>query len=267
MRDQIFNRQAYKLHRNRIYNTLSSSSFLLEFCARDIINRLDLVNAIPVDILDLGARNGILTYELRHKYNNSNITAVEIAENLLAQINDATITQIVADDSNIANLNKHYDLITSLLNMHWLNDFLHFLTEVHCFLNNRGIFIGNFLGERTLSTFRKRLIEIEELLLLPHTPHVSPFIKIEDAVKLFQLAGFSTVVDIETVKVEYSNYTQLISDLHNMGETSKLSKINYGIPRQLLQYLVNIQEPIIINFDIITFIACKDNQSLQVKDY
>ncbi|CAM79086.1 methyltransferase domain-containing protein [Orientia tsutsugamushi] len=263
----IFNREAYRMQRNiKVANEIHSCNFLLNFCVDDIVCRLSRINQQFSNILDLGARNGILTSKLKKLYNKSNIIALEIAENLINQIHDNDIMKVVADDANIPFLNESFDLVASLLNMHWLNDFPIFLKQVLQVLTGNGAFIGCLFGENTLSVLRKKLIEAESILQLPHTPHISPFIRIEDVVKLFQLAGFTVIVDIETIEVEYKSCLDLMKELGNMGEAAKFNQRQLGVHKKLLHFLMEDQSPISEKFDIIAFIAFKNPESLSIKD-
>ncbi|SPR02204.1 SAM-dependent methyltransferase [Orientia tsutsugamushi str. Gilliam] len=263
----IFNREAYRMQRNiKVANEIHSCSFLLDFCVDDIVCRLSQINQQFSNILDLGARNGILTSKLKKLYNKSNIVALEIAENLINQIHDNDVMKVIADDANIPFLSESFDLVASLLNMHWLNDFPIFLKQVLQVLTDNGAFIGCLLGENTLSVLRKKLIEAESILQLPHTPHISPFIRVEDAVKLFQLAGLNVIVDIETIEVEYKSCLDLMKELGNMGEAAKFHQRQLGLHKKLLHFLMNEQSPINEKFDIIAFIAFKNPESLSIKD-
>ncbi len=263
----IFNRDIYRLHRNRACNELDSCNFLLKFCVEDLICRLKLIDKTFLYILDLGARNGILTSRLRELYSNSTIIALEVAEKLLTQISDVSIIKVITEDDNIPFVNKSCNLITSLLNMHWLNNFPKFLKQIFQTLTDDGAFIGCFFGEDTLAVLRKKLIDIEAILHLPHSPHISPFVRFDDAVKLFQVSGFVTVVmDIETVEVEYDSCLKLMKELKNMAEAAKFYQIQRILPKKLLNFLTCNPEPIIEKFDIITFTAFKNAKLLRIKN-
>ncbi|KJV56275.1 methyltransferase domain protein [Orientia chuto str. Dubai] len=264
----IFDRNAYRMQRNiKTANEIHNCSFLLKFCANDIICRLSLINQQFNSILDLGARSGILTSRLKKNYTKANIFALEIAENLINKIYDNDIIKVIADDVNIPFANQSFDLITSLLNIHWVNDYHLFLNQILQVLTDDGIFIGCFFGENTLSFLRKKLIEIESTLQLPHTPHISPFIRVDDTVKLFQIAGFTVIVDIETVEIEYKSCLDLMRELGNMGEAAKFTQCQSRLPKKLLRFIMTEQLPISEKFDIIAFIAFKKHKSLSIKDF
>ncbi|MES2214666.1 MAG: SAM-dependent methyltransferase, partial [Pseudomonadota bacterium] len=71
----LFNRNLLKIHRDHAAHKLQDHDFLLQFSADDIMERIDSMTMMPSNILDIGARAGILTHHLLTKYPESNLIA------------------------------------------------------------------------------------------------------------------------------------------------------------------------------------------------
>ena len=114
-----------------------------------------------------------------------------------------------------------FDLITSCLHAHWVNDLPRFLRAIRCSLTPTGLFFGGLYGGQSLFELRESLLQAELELTGGASPRVAPMVQPADAPLLLSQAGFSNpVVDIETLTITYPSLTSLMHDLRGMGETN-----------------------------------------------
>jgi SAM-dependent methyltransferase len=129
--------------------------------------------------------------------------------------------RLAADEEALPFKRNSFDLIISLLNLHWINDLPGALLQIRSALKADGLFLGAMLGGRTLHELRHALAEAEIAAEGGLSPRISPFADIRDAGDLLQRAGFTLpVVDTETLSVIYPCPVKLMSDLRGMGETN-----------------------------------------------
>ena len=125
-----------------------------------------------------------------------------------------------------------YDLITSALELHTINDLPGALMQVRSALKPDGLFIGAVFGGETLHELRASLHHAEMHTKGGVSPRVFPFADKQQIGGLLQRAGFALpVVDSEIVTVTYDNIFKLMHDLRGMGENNIIherSRVNPG---------------------------------------
>lgn len=97
----------------------------------------------------------------------------------------------MADEESLPFAEKTFDVITSNLALHWINDLQGTLTTCRSLLKDDRIFIASMFGEGTLQELRNCLILAEQERLSGVGPHISPFASISDMGNLIGKAGFS----------------------------------------------------------------------------
>ena len=119
---------------------------------------------------------------------------------------------------------ESFDLITSCLTLHWVNDLPGALIQIRRALVPDGLFMAAFFGGDTLVELRRVFLEVEAESLGGAAPHTSPVTGIAEAGALLQRAGFTLpVVDSDTIRVFYTDMFALMKDLRGMGETHALA--------------------------------------------
>lgn len=119
------------------------------------------------------------------------------------------------------------DLITSVFDLHCVNDLPGILSQTNKALCPDGFFVAALLGGETLHELREVLQQVEAELLGGISPRVHPMIDIKDAGALLHRAGFKLpVIDRDVVTVSYSTIFQLMFDLRGMGQTNSLVQQN-----------------------------------------
>jgi SAM-dependent methyltransferase len=117
-----------------------------------------------------------------------------------------------------------FDIIVSVLGLHWSNDLPGALIQARRALAPDGLFLAALFGGRTLEQLRGCLIDAELELTGGAAMRVAPFAELSDMAGLMQRAGFTLpVVDTDVVTVRYASPLRLLADLRAMGETAALA--------------------------------------------
>jgi len=181
---RIFDARARGLHRARA-QAIGGDAFLRREAAEGIAERLSAVRRTFPHGLDLDAALG--------------------------------------EGERVAADSAEYDLVTSILSLHAVNDLPGVLVQARRALKPDGLFLAALFGGETLTELRQSLAAAEIEVLGGVSPRVAPFADVRDLGGLLQRAGFALpVADVERTVVRYGDLGQLIRDLRAMGETNAL---------------------------------------------
>jgi SAM-dependent methyltransferase len=118
---------------------------------------------------------------------------------------------------------ESFDLVTSVLSLHAVNDLPGTLIQIRKLLKPDGLFLGALFGGDTLTELRHAFAAAEAEISDGITPRVSPFADVRDLGSLLQRAGFALPVsDVERTVVRYASVERLFMDLGALGETNYL---------------------------------------------
>ncbi|GMM38828.1 hypothetical protein DASC09_061670 [Saccharomycopsis crataegensis] len=136
-------------------------------------------------------------------------------------------TKIHGDEESLDHemlTNKKFNCIISNLCMHWINNLPEFLVKTYNLLDEKdSIFIGSMFAQDTLFELRSslQLAEMERKGGL--SPHVSPFVTVQDLGNLLNRAGYKMVtIDIDEVVIDYPDLLTIMDELKLMGENNCL---------------------------------------------
>lgn len=216
----IFDHQQIEIFRNRAHKKFTEASdFLLAYVTEDLKYRLQDINRIFTNALDLHSYTNIIAQTLLN-HNIKNVIRVETSELFLKNFNNI----LVADRENINNIPNNLDLITSFLSMQFINNIPNYLKIIKNKLKPDGLFIGALLGQNSLNELRNAFIEAELICNIGVSPRIAPFMELKNLGDLFLNSGFSfPVVDSEEIIVEYENFETLLKDLKSWGMQNALS--------------------------------------------
>lgn len=255
---QFFNRNRLRLHRERASFFINDCDFLIKFSTEDIIERLNSIDFKPRNIWEFGARRGLLTEHLLLN-NPENLFATDISE-LMIKLNPAEKKFVLDEEEVSEHFQMKFDLIVSVLNLHWINDIQQFLAKILFLLDDNGVFIASFFGGRSLCNLRQKMFQAEDATKSGYATHIAPFMKMEDMYKLLQFAEFKfIVVNSENIEVEYDSHIHLMNDLRYMGESNNLLHPPYILPKQVFHYIKEDTTNFTEVFEIITLTASKTN--------
>jgi len=226
----VFDRRIVRLHRDRVAGGLAENDFLLREVGERLADRLDDVKRRFPLALDLGCHTGELGRLLGGRGGVESLVHCDLSP---AMATRATGLRLAADEEALPFGEGTFDLVTSLLSLHWVNDLPGALTQIRLALKPDGLFLAAMLGGETLKELRQALAEAEIAVEGGLSPRVSPFAGVRDAGGLLQRAGFALpVVDTETLTVVYSDPLKLIADLRAMGEANAIIERRRGLTRR-----------------------------------
>jgi SAM-dependent methyltransferase len=221
----LFDRVAWRAHRDRAARS-GAVDFLHAEVAERLLDRLDFLGPIFPTVLDLGARNGALGAKLMPRPGTGLVIAAEPSVALLTK---ATGLRAAADPEFVPFRDASFDLVASVLALHWTADLPGALVQLRRTLKPGGLLLAAMFGGQTLVELRTALFEAELAEEGGVSPRVSPAIELSDAAGLLQRAGFAMpVADAETITVAYPDMLALMRDLRGMGETNALAQRRRG---------------------------------------
>jgi NADH dehydrogenase [ubiquinone] 1 alpha subcomplex assembly factor 5 len=213
----VFDRRSVRLHRERVAASLPQHDFLLREIGERLVDRLDDVRREFPIALDLGCRHGALAGDLAVR----GVQTLIHCDLAYRMVRRAAGLRLVADEEVLPFAAASFDLVISLLNLHWVNDLPGALLQIRRALKPDGLFLAALFGGETLKELRRSLAEAEIAAEGGLSPRVSPFADVRDAGNLLQRAGFALpVADVETLTVSYADPFALLADLRGMGETN-----------------------------------------------
>jgi len=175
--------------------------------------------------LDLGAHDGQASEALRASGKIKEIIALEASGRMVDTLRANGFETVRSDSETLPFPGQSFDLVTSILSLHWTNDLPGALRQVREILIPDGLFLACLFGAGTLPELRAALIEAETDILGGVSPRLSPLPGLQDMAGLLQRAGFALpVADVERVTVRYSHPMKLLEDLKGMGEQAAFAK-------------------------------------------
>ncbi len=211
----IFDRTAVRLHRDRAAPRFADHGFLHREVADRLENRLSDVRRSFAARLAIGAGGAPAKVP-------GFAVAADLSEALLRS--SAGGARVVCDEEFLPFAEASFDLVTSCLAFHWVNDLPGTLIQVRRALRPDGLFLAAMLGGDTLVELRGALVEAEAATAGGTSPRTSPVAGVQDGAALMQRAGFALpVVDSDTITVTYPDLFALLRDLRGMGETNALA--------------------------------------------
>ncbi len=224
-----FDRCAWRAHRDRAART-GRVDFLHAEIADRLLDRLDLVGREFAAVLDLGARDGGLTRALA---GHGGVQSVVAAEPSSAMAGALPAPRVAADPELLPFRDAGFDLIASVLALHWVGDLPGALVQLRRALKPDGLLLAAMFGGNTLVELRTVLFDAELAEEGGVSPRVSPAIELVDAAALLQRTGFAMpVADAEAITVTYPDALALMRDLRGMGETNALTARRRGMMRR-----------------------------------
>lgn len=214
----IFDRTAVRRHRDRAAGGFGAHDFLHREVADRLADRLkDIRRSFPA-ALDLGGGPGAFAPDPRPGL----LVTADLSERLLRASHPSP--GIVCDEEFLPFADSSFDLVTSCLALHWVNDLPGALIQIRRALKPDGLFLAVIPGGDTLIELRHALLEAEAETAGGTSPRTSPVAGVADGGSLLQRAGFAMpVVDTDTITVTYADMFGLMRDLRGMGETNAVA--------------------------------------------
>jgi ubiquinone/menaquinone biosynthesis C-methylase UbiE len=211
----IFDKKIKRIQRNRSSKIINKHNFLINETAKRLSDRINSeIKHNFETALDIGSRSEILPP--------STIPAIIKIDSEISFLKKGSAC---ADEEFLPFKKESFDLVTSNLDLHWVNDFPGTLMQIRNILKEKGLFLCSIFGGKTLAELRQVINEAELEETGGISPRLAPLIETKDAGILLQKCGFHLpVVDTEEITVLYPNFISLVKDLRGMGETNALVK-------------------------------------------
>ena len=219
----IFDRRLLRRRRDRAAGNLAAHDFLFAEVAERLTERLDDVTRKFPMALDLGCHGGALARVLGRRGGVETLIQCDLSPAMARAAASTGRPSLAADEEALPFAPRSFDLVMSVLSLHWVNDLPGALIQIRQALKPDGLFLGALLGGETLGELRAALMEAELAEEAGASPRVSPFAEVRAAGALLQRAGFALpVADVDTIPVTYPDALALMRDLRGMGESNAL---------------------------------------------
>ncbi|MDO9461189.1 MAG: methyltransferase domain-containing protein [Alphaproteobacteria bacterium] len=217
-----FDRRLLRISRERAANNLANHDFLLREAGGRLLERIvDQRREFPL-ALNLGCHRGELS-ELLSSHPGHGIGQFVQCDLAVSMAAAGAGLRCAADEEALPFAAQSFDLVTSVLGLHWVNDLPGCLVQIRRALRPDGLFLGAMFGGETLRELRHCLSQAEIACDGGLSPRVAPMVDVRDAGALLQRAGFARpVADVDTITVSYADPIALMRELRGMGESNVL---------------------------------------------
>ena len=211
----VFDRAAVRQHRNRMATHFPLHDFLHAEVAERLRDRLEDVQRSFSSVLLIGGSGceDVIFPRRPERLVTGDLASRRIAEGAPAAV--------VLDEEALPFAEESFDLVVSLMTLHWVNDLPGALIQINRALKPDGLFLGVMLGAGTLDELRSAWMKAELEVHGGVSPRISPFADIRSLGGLLQRAGFALpVIDADTVTATYADAIRLMRELRGMGEAN-----------------------------------------------
>jgi len=283
----VFDRKAKALHRDRsviIRDDHQVFDYLKEEVGYRVYDRILDIKRHFNTVVDLSAGKGYIGRNFT-KETCSKLVQCDISRELLSRAQRPQDPEIdlknylLDEDSTLEGLpfdDNSLDLVVSSLGLHWVNDLPGCFRNIWRALKPDGGFLGAMFSGETLFEMRCSLQLAELERQGGFSPHVSPFVEMQDVGGLLNRSGFKMLtVDVDEIVVGYPTLFHLMEDLKGMAENNASWKRPLHLKRDTLMAAASIyqamygqenpnepgQTSIPATFQIVYFIGWKPDKS------
>lgn len=224
--------------------TYDEASALQTEVRRRLLDRLHLMRDKPADVLDLGAGTGHASRDLKRRFSNARVVALDVSLPMLYRARAQQrlfrkFDRVCASAEALPLRDRSIDWCISNLMLPWCEPVDTTLAEVQRILKPGGLFAFTSFGPDTLRELRTAWLQVDD------GPHVHRFIDMHDLGDALMRAGFAEpVMDVERIVLTYAEVAKLFEDLKRTGlVTASLGRQRHLGGRGLLGKLVNAYEP------------------------
>lgn len=205
---------------NRASKSYNHAAILQEEVLKRLLERLQYIRLEPQQVIDIGCGTGKGFAGLHKHYSKAKIISMDLAFSMLQQAGKQyglfeKKRLVNADMERLPFTDNSFDLMFSSLALQWANDLPTTLRDLARIGRSEGLLMFATFGPATLSELRDSWQSIDQ------KPHVHQFIDMHDVGDALMAAGFSQpVVDSEVIRLEYSEFRQVLDDLKNIGASN-----------------------------------------------
>lgn len=242
---KLFDRARVARNRDRASSDYRQYAFLKGRESNQLLERLKDSPRKFEHALDLFAHDGQASEALLESKIVSHVTALESSPGMINALKNKGLNSIHVEDDAMPFKPGSFDLVSSILSLHWINDLPQMLAGIKSVLKPDGLFLACLFGGGSLTELRTALIEAENEITGGISPRLSPLPGLQDMAGLLQAAGFALpVADRDRVTVRYAHPMQLLRDLKGMGEQAAFAtrpdQVRQPLSRRILARMSEI---------------------------
>jgi malonyl-CoA O-methyltransferase len=228
----------------RAARTYDAAAALQREVAARMAARLDYVKLVPAAVLDAGCGTGLAVGELRARYPEARVTALDLAlpmvaaarerersgRSVLRRLLPAALaggreSHFVCGDVNaLPFAGVAFDLAWSNLALQWVNDLPRAFAEFRRVLKVGGLLTFTTFGPDTLREVRRAFARVDGFT------HTNRFVDMHDLGDMLVHAGFADpVMDMEAITVTYADPESLLRELKALGATNATRGRAHGL--------------------------------------
>ena len=210
----------------RAARTYDEAAVLAHEIGDRMLERLDLLKAVPERILDLGSGTGYCAQRLRKRYPDCFVVELDFARAMLlrsrrhrewwrrglAVLTGERARAVCADMEALPFADRSFDMVWSNLALNWLDTPQQAFAEAWRVLRPGGVFMFSTLGPDTLKELRGAYAAVDRHV------HVNRFMDMHDVGDCLLDTRFADpVMDMECITASYGNVRTLLDELKASG--------------------------------------------------
>ena len=209
----MIKKELVKKNFSKSTNSYDSFANVQKHMAKELMKNLnDDLN--EVKILEIGSGTGILTNYLISKYQNSQITLIDISEPMIESCRNKfgnRLNYIVSDAENYEFENK-FDLIISNATFQWFNNLNETVEKYKNILNENGKMLFSIFAEGTYKELNESFLKVSE-----EYKYSQNFIGLEELKKI------GKILKEEYYMEEYKSLLEFLKSIKGIGAQSSLT--------------------------------------------
>jgi SAM-dependent methyltransferase len=230
----LFDRKLLFRNHFRHLSLLKQNDFLYQEIASQMIANLQIYQKRFQKILIIGDKLGNIKQAL--------LALGYDKHNIFSQFTDLLFDEenlIEVDFSNNSDNFINFDLVISLLSLHFINNPPSFLQQVKQLLKNDGLFLASFFGEEHLPELFLATQKAENEIYQRISARMPPLLNLQTVTNLLAKVGFqSPTANLDIIVVEYQQINKLLQDLKIMGCSNVLyARSKNFITKKFLQMI------------------------------
>lgn len=198
----------------RAARSFASASFIHDEARRRLFDRLEGLKFEPGLIVDLGAALGQSAAELARRFPDASVVACDFSPEMLRRSVAGRFAKLAARVEQLPLPDRSVDLLFANLVLPWTRPDAVF-AEARRVLKPAGLLVFSTLGPETLGELRQAWLRADEAI------HVHAYFDGQILGDLILSAGLEEpVLDIDRLKVSYTELSAVIRDLRACGGTN-----------------------------------------------
>ncbi len=183
----------------------------------ELLDRLTLLRAAPLRVLDVGAGPGRASAAMRKRFPNAEVIALDMALPMLRVAKSRAgwwrpFRRVCGDARALPIADQSVDVLFSSLCLQWCEDLNPVFAEFRRVLRPGGWLFFSTFGPDTLTELRQSFAAVDS------DPHVNIFIDMHDIGDRLLAAGFrDPMLDVEHYSLRYSDPKILMRELKGIG--------------------------------------------------